>query len=365
MNLLNLWWLHLVKDKKVYLLGTLLLLAWTIIVWQLSHYYGEQKPYFFDWINLLEWNIIYTTLLSSTFITKQIVGKDRFLSNGWYMGISSYLGMVLSGMLIDLFFIWPAPLFGIHYNVNLVYFDISLPSSVSHTVEFMVLGLFVSLIATQMQITRYKHNLVLKLNLAEKENLKQLNEISQLKAVQANVNPHFLYNSLNSVAALIKVDSSKAENMVLKLAQLFRYQIIPQNSHKVSLKEELNIVSIYLQIEKIRFGDQLNYTINTDNLSEHIMIPRLLLQPLVENAIKHGTSKVENGEISISASLKNNVLQIFVEDNGPEFSTNLNVGNGLSNIQKLLSHHYKNNFKFELKSKPNKQVIIEIDTKNE
>ena len=129
-------------------------------------------------------------------------------------------------------------------------------------------------------------------NLNEKElelsRLRELKTKAELDALHSKVNPHFLYNALNSIADLSITDGKKARKMTVALADLFRYSINYSNNNYSTVKEEVEMTEVYLQIEKIRFEDKLNYTVNVDDELGHYLVPRFILQPLVENAVKHG-----------------------------------------------------------------------------
>ena len=125
---------------------------------------------------------------------------------------------------------------------------------------------------------------------AQLQIIKQENLAAQaeLKAMQARVNPHFLYNALNSIASLATIDAQKTEAMALSLADFYKYSTNRQEEWVVPFIEELEMVRNYLRIEQIRFGDQLSFELNIDELSHSWQLPRFLLQPLVENAVKYG-----------------------------------------------------------------------------
>lgn len=161
---------------------------------------------------------------------------------------------------------------------------------------------------------------------------------SELSALRAQINPHFLFNSLNSIAALIRISPEKAESVTEDLADVFRYTLRASDHPLVQLKEELEIMRLYLNIEKARFGDRLAVEIEVPEELLNIPIPVLTLQPLVENAIKHGVSKKEGQHlVKVSLTTLNNQIQISVSDTGPGFQHSnfeqlLNQGTGLSNV---------------------------------
>lgn len=138
---------------------------------------------------------------------------------------------------------------------------------------------------------------------------------SELKALRMQIDPHFLFNSLNSISALTTTNAELARTMTTTLADFFRKSLSYGSKDTITLKEELSLLNHYLDIEKIRFGKRLNVVeqIDPESLSDHV--PPLVLQPLVENAIKHGISNsIEGGTITISTQKKNDRLFITVEN---------------------------------------------------
>jgi LytS/YehU family sensor histidine kinase len=155
------------------------------------------------------------------------------------------------------------------------------------------------------------------------------------------MNPHFLFNTLNTVASLIPADPPKAEQVVIKLSSLFQSILEATRKTDHSLKRELEFCRDYLDIEKARFGPRLTVRFKTEkNLNtEKIMVPVLLLQPLVENAVKHGiSSRAKGGHIWIVASKRSGSLVLSVEDDGVGFGNSPYAGSGsaLENCRKRL-----------------------------
>jgi two-component system, LytTR family, sensor kinase len=192
-------------------------------------------------------------------------------------------------------------------------------------------------------------------------NLDKLKTKAELDALQARINPHFLYNSLNSIAGLVHHDPDKAEQMTLLLSKLFRYTTGTKDQHFNTILDELEIVKTYLAIEQVRFEDRLKYTVSVENGLENKEIPRFLLQPIVENAIKHGISKVtEQGEIHVNITQEGDVLRLAVHDNGPAFSDTFFTGYGLQSIQDKLKLLYGVKAQLDIQNTDYKQVIIKI-----
>ncbi|MFN8344563.1 MAG: histidine kinase [Spirosomataceae bacterium] len=168
--------------------------------------------------------------------------------------------------------------------------------------------------------------------------LQELKVKAELEALQAKINPHFLYNALNSIANLINDEPQKAQEMTYLLSRFFRFTTNPQSRYYTHLSEEIAVVETYLAIEKIRFGVRLDYAIRcADEQLLHCLIPQFLIQPLVENAIKHGTSKIaEKGILGIQITEAGEWLELKVYDNGALFEDDFQDGYGLRSVHEKL-----------------------------
>ncbi|TMM29945.1 hypothetical protein FDT66_08740 [Polaribacter aestuariivivens] len=195
----------------------------------------------------------------------------------------------------------------------------------------------------------------------ELSRLKEVNAQAETKLLQAQINPHFLYNSLNSIASLAPIDAAKTQKMAHSLSDLFKYSINRKNENFATIKDEIEMIKTYLEIEKIRFGEDLQFTIHVDESLENYKIPLFLIQPLVENAVKHGISKnVEEGKIDINIENRNNNILISVNDNGPNFPEGLISGHGLQTVYDLLRLNYKNKASLNFTNEPQKTITISI-----
>jgi two-component sensor histidine kinase len=175
------------------------------------------------------------------------------------------------------------------------------------------------------------------------EQLRLLAGRAELKALRAQINPHFLFNALNAIAGLIHTNAAAAEETVEQLAEVFRYTLRKSEHEWVRLDEEIEFVRAYLRVEQSRFGERLAVEIDVDAAAGAIQVPAMCVQPLVENAIKHGTSQVEGqGRVSVRARLEPGLLAIGVCDNGPGFPANLSPdpSHGLRNVADRLSGYY-------------------------
>jgi LytS/YehU family sensor histidine kinase len=176
--------------------------------------------------------------------------------------------------------------------------------------------------------------------------LRDLASRAELKALRAQINPHFLFNALNAIAGLIHTRPELAEETVEQLAEVFRYTLRKSEKEWVRLDEELEFVAAYLRVEEARFGERLQVKVTVDAAATAIQVPAMSIQPLVENAIKHGTSTVEGqGRVGLSVTLNHEALNIEVRDNGPGFPAGFSLaapgsGHGLRNIAERLSGYY-------------------------
>ena len=140
---------------------------------------------------------------------------------------------------------------------------------------------------------------------------------AELRALEGQVNPHFLFNCLNTIRGMISENPAQAQDMVTRLANIFRYNLQQHNVHTAPLAQEIEIVSDYLALEAIRFEDRLRVSISIDPEAANAPVPAMLLQTLVENALKHGLSNLpDGGELWIRASMRNDELVIAVENTG-------------------------------------------------
>ena len=185
------------------------------------------------------------------------------------------------------------------------------------------------------------------------------NEI-ELKNLRSQLNPHFLFNSLNSIRALIDLDPSKAKHSVTTLSNLLRKSLIMGKEDFVSLATELEMVSHYLELEKVRFEERLVILWDIDDRLNEVQIPPFCLQMLVENAIKHGISNmIEGGEIKIKTWKEQGCIKIQVDNSG-ELNEKVDTGIGIANTRRRLDIQYKGRAEFILAQKKNKVVATLI-----
>lgn len=176
---------------------------------------------------------------------------------------------------------------------------------------------------------------------------------SELRALKAQINPHFLYNTFNTISASLSPKQEKTREMIARLSDMFRYQLYVSQKELVSTEEEIAFAQKYLELEKERFGDRLHYKIRLAPEASQSKIPPMLLQPLVENAVKHGIAPlIEGGSIEISVVRLAQGVQFKVNDtgaglNGYQTEELLNKGIGLSNTERRLQRMYGKGLTFE------------------
>lgn len=209
-------------------------------------------------------------------------------------------------------------------------------------------------------LNKKSENIIRKKDL-ELAKMGELQKQAELQSIRSKINPHFLYNSLNSIASLANSDSQKTEKMALALSDFFKYSINREQKQFNSLEEELNAVRTYLEIEKVRFGDRLNFEIDCSAKLLEIQIPQLLIQPLVENAIKHGLSKItENGFLKIEIVQENRMLNIKIFDNGPDFLSGPLTGFGIRNTSERIELIYGSRASINWQNGAEKFIMISL-----
>ncbi|MEM7371388.1 MAG: histidine kinase [Bacteroidota bacterium] len=233
----------------------------------------------------------------------------------------------------------------------------SLPAFFSNfTIFFLVLGLW-NLIYFWIH---YFNNW----NRAEIEKWQLAAEMkdAQLGSLKAQINPHFVFNALNNIRALILEDPDRARDMLLNFSDLFRYSLTHTDQLKVELEEEIDIVNQYLELASIQYEDKLRYQLDIEEGLQSIQIPPMVLQLLVENAIKHGISqKKEGGAVSIHIHQQASFLDIIVKNSGRLLNSaqlGEKLGVGLENIRKRLDLIY--NGKASLEVKEEQEFVVAL-----
>lgn len=295
----------------------------------------------------------------------------RLVSNMWVLLVAQALEVLVVGIvsiflmfllehlflkrISNFFYQQVFVLFNTFLSILFCYFFMSLPffyfnlsgppASVDYSQLFNPSMIFnysiIAFLRVLYNFLEYKMQSIVNQKDVELAKMKELKNQAELNALHSRINPHFLYNSLNSIAELAHINPDKTENMAVALSELFRYSINKENKTFVTVEEELEMVKKYLEIEKTRFAEKLNYTITVDETAKEKLIPKFLIQPLAENAVKHGLSKnTATGKISIEVKQLENDLVIAIFDNGPDFPDEPVSGYGLQNLYDKLEILY-------------------------
>lgn len=204
----------------------------------------------------------------------------------------------------------------------------------------------------------------------QEEKLKQANDLAhsaQLQMLRYQLNPHFLFNSLNSIRALVNEDQNRAKSMITELAEFLRYSLVSRNYSNVPLSNELEAMQHYFAIEKTRYEDKLEVNLNIDPNAEDYPVLSFLLHPIIENAIKYGmqTTKLPL-VISINAKVKNDKLFMSVSNSGRWLENSNNnsagTGTGLNNVKQRLENAFPGRHKLNIEKGENRVTVnFELD----
>ena len=228
-------------------------------------------------------------------------------------------------------------------------------------VNFLVYALLVSLGQMRENIRKNQQE---RLRTARLEaNLAQ----TRLEVLRARLNPHFLFNTLHTIQALVRRDPETAEAMLARLGDLLRRTLDTADENEVTLRDELEIVEIYLDIQGIRFRERLRSEFHIDPMTLDCLVPTLILQPLVENAVRHGiTPRPEGGALSVVSEAAEQRLRIRIQDDGPglprDAASLFDKGTGLNNTRERLRHHFPGDFRLIVENAEGggARVLLEI-----
>jgi two-component system LytT family sensor kinase len=188
--------------------------------------------------------------------------------------------------------------------------------------------------------------------------LKNLVSEAELRSLKFQINPHFIFNSLNSISALTEMDPKKAKQMILKLADFLRYTLANNDRQKNTLNEELKNIKLYLDIEKIRFEEKFKYSEDLHEECGKTEIPSMILQPLFENAIKHAVYEtLDTVKIKLTCSKQDDFLKISISNNFEGESHKKGAGVGLRNIRERLKLIYHQDNLMEVKKESDKFTV--------
>lgn len=231
--------------------------------------------------------------------------------------------------------------------------------------SYIMYWIIISILLTVEYYKKYNEN---RLRASELE--RQLAE-AEVSALKMQINPHFLFNTLHSISALTHKNPDEADRMICLLSDLLRISLDNTGRHFVPLDTELDFVNIYLQIQKIRFKERLKVNITTEAGAGLAEVPNLILQPIVENSIKHVLEKSsEQCIININSYLKDNKIVICIADNGKGIEESVdpfNTGLGLSNLKSRLNQLYNKDYEMSFNSNNGSsfEIILKLPIKND
>ncbi|MDX1544065.1 MAG: histidine kinase [Christiangramia sp.] len=334
------------------------------VAYMRSYMPGDNSHYF-SWSDFLIHNLLFDYIIVVSYMTLIAISTKRFLNKNysWVKIISIHtLFSILIGLIIRLIFDFYSIIAG---RISLAEFD--LRKSINAFIYVIDLNF---LIYFAMVFIIYTYYYLRQVKEAEKRHSKLESQLvnTRMKMLSSQLQPHFLFNTLNSIAVLTDIDAAKAKDTIADLSDFLREILYSSDSNRISLDEELRILEYYLNIVNVRFSDHLTITKKIDESLLLKRVPALLLQPLIENSIKHGYSYDHTTlHIIISVFEEDNKLVIKVENDGAPISQShaelMKKGVGLTNINDRLKNLYNDNYFFEIKNKENEsgvETIIKI-----
>jgi LytS/YehU family sensor histidine kinase len=266
--------------------------------------------------------------------------------------------VILMGLLYMLLVIWKL------YAIRL-YFSYSFNESLK---QFFV-GNYLIISATGIRLMaiwllafHLYHYAIMEISTAkDNARLQMVAHEAQLQQLSTQLNPHFFFNSLNSVKALVSTNPSKARRAIDLLSDLLRNSLYGNNKALIPLDDEMSLVNDYLELEKIRYEDRLQILVTVDGYANDCKIPHLCIQTLVENAIKHGIAQQKNGgKISVMVTAEQGYITICVENPGRLNGLNTTTGLGLKNLRERLELQYQGEASFTIIELPGERVLSTI-----
>lgn len=229
-------------------------------------------------------------------------------------------------------------------TINNAYLDFKpfiIKSILIRLIDILVIGIILKFIEANRKVQAQSLKVI---------SLENQLHLSHLEALRNQLNPHFLFNSLHTLNTLIGYDNQKAQAMVIKITNLLRSILDNRQRHLISFEEELEYFKSYLEIEEERFYDRLEIDINIEGSTKNILVPSLILQPLIENAFKHGIARIEGkGKIKLSAKVEDNIFIIKLSNSINKNNEGLLINTtkiGLENLESRLKQMYGKDYLF-------------------
>ena len=274
---------------------------------------------------------------------KKIQSKElKTILMALLLGIVIFLSLILLDIPLYNFF---------HYEKYKIK-TISIVSTLLNTFIFISFWILIY-ISTKIIIRMQKERL-------ERLELEKTLKETQLNTLKGQINPHFMFNSLNNIKGLMLEDVEKSREMITRLSEMLRYSLTKNNLDKIELSEELEMISNYVELSKIQLEDRLQFSQKIEKNTLKIKIPPMIIQMLIENAVKHGISNLsEGGKVTLKIKEKDKYLNIIVKNSGKLEISKSATKIGLNNIKKRISLLYQGRAKFSL-SESNNNITAKI-----
>ena len=296
--------------------------------------------------------------VAATYFTLYVL-IDKFLIQKRYgtFLILLLLSMAIVGIVLRLiayYFLYPA------FYPDGLYIPLFFPPKI--LIAIFVTYSLVAIVASFHLIRHYyKHQQATQLLEQTAQQLEKEKLAAELKLLKSQINPHFLFNTLNNLYVLTLNQSKHAPLMVHKLSELMSYMLYDSNQAEVPLDKEIQYIRNYIDLEKIRYGDRLDVSLNIYGGIEGILVAPLLILPFVENSFKHGARKqLHDGWIHVDIEIQDNALTLKVENSKPDFQNahSKSSGLGLANVRRRLEHLYPNRYSLQLFDEPDTHMAI-------
>ena len=319
--------------------------------WKSNNMYEYQYQ---SWLDLVVHNIFIDWIVVIIFMSLAAYMTKKMFENNITWKVILAIHLFLSffiGYLIFFISILIVYLFDNDFGIGLVIKNMSLDHFISLALmNFLVYFSMIGIATVYYYIKKVK-NIEL-----QKSKLQSQLATTKLNVLKSQIHPHFMFNTLNSISSLIEIDKEKSQNLIADFGDLFRSVLEFNEDTLITLKKELILLDKYIDIVSVRFSDHLEINTNVFIKNLNVQIPSMLIQPIIENAIKYGYSYSKTElKIDISISIDNKYLCVEVENNGEaidsDFHELLNKGTGLQNIYERLKTLYIDNFEFKFENK--------------
>ncbi|MEE9348508.1 MAG: histidine kinase [Flavobacteriaceae bacterium] len=263
------------------------------------------------------------------------------------------IGLILGSAVLFTSMLFAKPIYNYFHNKNISFTTTEIISTLVNVVLFVFFWIIIYY--TIKLLRKFAQNRLLHLEL--ESSLKE----SQLNTLKGQINPHFMFNSLNNIRGLMLEDVDKSREMITRLSEMLRYSLTKNKIDKIALLDELEMVENYIALSKIQLEDRLIFKKNIEESLINTEIPPMIIQMLIENAVKHGISNLPKGGIvALSIQKETDNLVILVSNTGQLALSKHSTKVGLENIKKRLSLLYGKNAKFSL-IENNNEVLAKIE----